>query len=57
MSSKKEKILDAKVSPLDLDEPATDDLENEEELSSEELAITADNVDAVADDSVRLYLR
>lgn len=57
MSSKKEKILDAKVSPLDLDEPATDDLENEEELSSEELAITADNVDAFADDSVRLYLR
>lgn len=57
MSSKKEKILDAKVSSLDLDEPATDDLENEEELSSEELAITADNVDAFADDSVRLYLR
>ena len=30
---------------------------NEEELSDEELAITAENVDAFADDSVRLYLR
>lgn len=57
MSSKKDKILDASISALDLDEPATDELENEEELSSEELAITADNVDAFADDSVRLYLR
>ena len=57
MSSKKDKILDASISALDLDEPATDELENEEELSNEELAITADNVDAFADDSVRLYLR
>ena len=57
MSSKKEKILDAKDLALDLDEPASDELENEEELSSEDLAITADNVDAFADDSVRLYLR
>ena len=57
MSSKKDKILDAKDLPLDLDEPASDELANEEELSSEELAITADNVDAFADDSVRLYLR
>ncbi len=42
---------------LDIDEPETRDLENEEELSDEDLAITAENVDAFADDSVRLYLR
>lgn len=57
MSSKQDKILNAKDLALELDEPARDELENEEELSSEELAITADNVDAFADDSVRLYLR
>ncbi len=55
MSMKKDDILNAKE--LDFDEPETDDLENEEELSDEELAITAENVDAFADDSVRLYLR
>ena len=57
MSSKKDNILNAKDLPLDLDEPENDDLANEEELSDEELAITAENVDAFADDSVRLYLR
>ena len=57
MSSKKEDILNAKDLPMDFDEPGTGDLENEEELSDEELAITAENVDAFADDSVRLYLR
>ena len=57
MSSTKDTILNAKDLTLDLDEPATDDLVNEEELSDEELAITAENVDAFADDSVRLYLR
>ena len=57
MSSKKDKILNAKELPLDLDEPASDELENEEEFSTEDLAITAENVDAFADDSVRLYLR
>lgn len=57
MSSKKDNILNAKDLPLDLDEPANDDLVNEEELSDEELAITAENVDAFADDSVRMYLR
>ena len=57
MKSKKDTILNANEIPLDIDEPASDDLENEEELSSEELAITAENVDAFADDSVRLYLR
>ena len=57
MSSKKDNILNAKDLTADLDEPQNDDLENEEELSDEELAITAENVDAFADDSVRLYLR
>ena len=57
MSAKKDDILNAKDLTIDLDEPETDDLENEEELSDEELAITAENVDAFADDSVRLYLR
>lgn len=57
MSSKKDNILNAKDLVIDLDEPETGDLENEEELSDEELAITAENVDAFADDSVRLYLR
>ncbi|MBR3115872.1 RNA polymerase sigma factor RpoD [Candidatus Saccharibacteria bacterium] len=57
MKSKKDNILNVNEIPLDIDEPASDDLENEEELSSEELAITAENVDAFADDSVRLYLR
>ena len=57
MSAKKDDILNANDLVVDLDEPETDDLENEEELSDEELAITAENVDAFADDSVRLYLR
>ena len=57
MNLKKDDILDLKDLPTDFDEPETDDLENEEELSDEELAITAENVDAFADDSVRLSLR
>ena len=57
MSSKKDDILVAKDLTLDIDEPETGDLEQEEELSDEELAITAENVDSFADDSVRLYLR
>ena len=57
MSVKKDDILNAKDLNLDIEEPESDDLENEEELSNEELAITAENVDAFADDSVRLYLR
>ena len=57
MNLKKDDILDLKDLPSDFDEPETDDLEKEEELSDEELAITAENVDAFADDSVRLYLR
>ena len=39
------------------EDPSLSDLEDEEELSDEELEITVDNVDAFADDSVRLYLR
>ena len=42
---------------LEPDEPEIGDLAEEEELSDEELEITVDNVDAFADDSVRLYLR
>lgn len=57
MSSKKDDILNAKDLTLEIDEPETDDLEKEEELTDEELAITAENVDSFADDSVRLYLR
>ncbi len=56
MSGKKDDILSAKDLDI-IDEPETGDLENEEELTNEELAITAENVDAFADDSVRLYLR
>jgi len=57
MNLKNDDILPAKDLPLDFDEPETDDLEKEEELTDEELAITAENVDAFADDSVRMYLR
>lgn len=53
----KDDILNAKDLMLDLDEPGSDDIANEEELSDEDLAITPENVDAFADDSVRLYLR
>ena len=38
-------------------EPDALDLADEEELSDEDLEITVDNVDAFADDSVRLFLR
>lgn len=57
MNSNKDDILNLKDLSLDFDEPGSDDLESEEELSDEDLAITAENVDAFADDSVRLYLR
>jgi RNA polymerase primary sigma factor len=52
-----EEILKNKNAALDLGEPEADELAAEDELSDEELAITADNVDAFADDSVRMYLR
>lgn len=50
-------ILKNQNTMLDIGEPAADELAAEDELSDEELAITADNVDAFADDSVRMYLR
>ncbi|MBQ3280438.1 RNA polymerase sigma factor RpoD [Candidatus Saccharibacteria bacterium] len=53
----KDDILNAKDLSLDFEEPGDGDIENEEELTDEDLAITAENVDAFADDSVRLYLR
>ncbi|MBO7657261.1 RNA polymerase sigma factor RpoD [Candidatus Saccharibacteria bacterium] len=53
----KDDILNAKDLMLDFDEPGESDIENEEELTDEDLAITPENVDAFADDSVRLYLR
>lgn len=56
MDQDKDDILNAGLS-LDAEEPAMGDLADEEELSDEELEITVDNVDAFADDSVRLYLR
>lgn len=56
MNSDEEDILKGK-NPFDLGEPDADELATEDELSDEELAITADNVDAFADDSVRMYLR
>lgn len=56
MSIKKDDIL-VNAKELDIDEPQTGDLEKEEELSDEELAITPENVDSFSDDSVRLYLR
>ena len=57
MNPNKDDILNLKDLSFDFDEPDSDELENEEELSDEDLAITAENVDAFADDSVRLYLR
>ena len=57
MDEEKEDLLDSRELALDFDGPESDELENEEELSDEDLAITAENVDAFADDSVRLYLR
>ncbi len=50
-------ILKHKNVVIEPDEPNNGDLAAEEDLSDEDLEITADNVDAFADDSVRLYLR
>jgi len=38
-------------------EPEYDDLVSEDDLTDEDLEITAENVDQFSDDSVRLYLR
>ena len=57
MDNSEEEILKNKAGMFELDEPEADELAAEDALSDEELAITADNVDAFADDSVRMYLR
>ncbi len=57
MENNEEDILKTKGVMLEVGEPEADELSAEEELSDEDLAITADNVDAFADDSVRMYLR
>ncbi|MBQ2660417.1 RNA polymerase sigma factor RpoD [Candidatus Saccharibacteria bacterium] len=57
MDQEKDDLLLNKGVVLDGEEPNVLDLEDEEELSDEDLEITAENVDAFADDSVRLYLR
>lgn len=56
MDKNDDEILN-KNSVLDLGEPELDDLTAEDEVSDEDLAITPENVDAMADDSVRMYLR
>ena len=56
MNQDKDDILNAGA-VMGVEEPELSDLSDEEELSDEELEITVDNVDAFADDSVRLYLR
>ena len=56
MNQDKDDILNSNLT-MGVDEPELSDLSEEEELSDEELEITVDNVDAFADDSVRLYLR
>ena len=56
MNQDKDDILNSNLT-MGVDEPELADLSEEEELSDEELEITVDNVDAFADDSVRLYLR
>lgn len=57
MMQDKDDILSSGNLMMDQEEPGMGDLADEEELSDEELEITVDNVDAFADDSVRLYLR
>ena len=56
MDKSDDEILN-KNSVLDLGEPELDDLTAEDEVSDEDLAITPETVDAMADDSVRMYLR
>ena len=55
----KSRVMDLEKDEMALEpsEPNALDLQDEEELSDEDLEITVDNVDAFADDSVRLYLR
>ena len=57
MSDTKDDILNINDLMFDFDGPENDDLANEEEITDEDLAITAVNVDSFADDSVKMYLR
>ena len=57
MASEDEEVFVARDVDLGPQEPGLDDLSEDDELSDEELEITAENVDQFADDSVRLYLR
>ncbi len=57
MDNSEDDILKSQNIVLDVGEPDEDELAGEDVFSDEELAITADNVDAFADDSVRMYLR
>lgn len=50
-------LSEKEQSLLDVTEPEMDELSEEEEFLDDDLAITADNVDAFADDSVKMYLR
>lgn len=50
-------ILRHKNIIFEQDEPDSGDLSAEEELSDEDLEITAENVEAIYDDSVKMYLR
>lgn len=50
-------LSEKEQSLLDVAEPEMDELSEEEEFLDDDLAITADNVDAFADDSVKMYLR
>ena len=56
MDQEDDNILNGSLADV-VDEPNATELDEEEELSDEELEITVDNVDSFADDSVRLYLR
>ena len=52
-----EELFAVRDMDMGLQEPGLDDLSEDDELSDEDLEITAENVDQFADDSVRLYLR
>ncbi len=54
MDNTDDEILTGSFEPQ---EPGLSDLTDEEELTDEDLEITAENVDQFADDSVRMYLR
>mgnify|MGYP000919255696 FL=1 len=57
INSEDEELFAVRDTDMGPQEPGVDDLSEDEELSDEDLEITAENVDQFADDSVRLYLR